>query len=84
MLHKPHKRSSQSLLNAIREEPAVGRVSTTGYYSRCEGYTDNRIRTDEEYIRNEANRQHTCIYIVWIYGVKLGGLALCYHGLREP
>ena len=67
MLHKPHKRSSQSLLNAIREEPAVGRVSTTGYYSRCEGYTDNRIRTDEEYIRNEANRQHTCIYIVWLY-----------------
>ena len=33
----------------------------------CEGYTDNRIRTDGEYIHNEANRQHTCIYIVWLY-----------------
>ena len=53
-------------------------LSYEALYTCCEGYTDR------EYIRNEANRQHTCIYIVWIYGVQLGGLALCYHGLREP
>ena len=57
----------------IEASPTTGRLFSAlcrivhNYLEYCEGYTEARIRTDEEYIRNEVNRQHSCIYIVWLY-----------------